>query len=194
MPSTEPLDAADVAALLAIARHAIIDVVGGAPAPALPDIPARCLARGASFVTLTQDDALRGCIGSLEARRALRDDVASNARAAARQDPRFPPLVTTELARTAVEVSVLGAAEPMTYADETDFYARLRPGLDGLIIMCGARRATFLPAVWRQLPEPRRFVAELRRKAGIEADVPFAALQVLRYSTQQGPRAPLLDG
>ncbi len=58
MPSTEPLDAADVAALLAIARHAIIDVVGGAPAPALPDIPARCLARGASFVTLTIEGEL----------------------------------------------------------------------------------------------------------------------------------------
>lgn len=194
MPSTEPLDDADFAALLVIARHAIIDEVGGAPAPALPDIPPRCLARGASFVTLTKDDALRGCIGSLEARRVLRDDVAANARAAARQDPRFPPLASTELARTAVEVSVLGPAEAMACVDEADFFARLRPGVDGLIIMCGAQRATFLPAVWRQLPDPQRFVAELRRKAGIETDMPFAALQVLRYTTLQGPRVPLLAG
>lgn len=194
MSCIESLDTDDFAALLAVARHAILRAVDGASAPALPGMPARCLAPGASFVTLTQDDVLRGCIGSLEARRPLRDDVAANALAAARQDPRFPPLARAELARTAVEISVLGAAEPMRFADEAEFHARLRPGVDGLTIVHGERRATFLPAVWRQLPEPRGFVAALRRKAGIDADLPVTALQISRYVTLQGPRAPLLAG
>ncbi|MGE3845403.1 MAG: AmmeMemoRadiSam system protein A [Gammaproteobacteria bacterium] len=194
MSCIESLDAEDFAALLGVARHAIVGATGGAPAPAPPDVPPRCLAPGASFVTLTRDDTLRGCIGSLEMRRALCDDVAVNALAAARQDPRFPPLAPVELAHTAVEISVLGPAEPLIYADEAAFYARLRPGVDGLIIVHGGRRATFLPAVWRQLPDPRRFVAALRRKAGIDADLPLTALHISRYVTLKGPSAPLLAG
>ncbi|MBX9608929.1 MAG: AmmeMemoRadiSam system protein A [Gammaproteobacteria bacterium] len=194
MSCVESLDAEDFAALLEVARHAIVRAVDGPSPSALPHMPPRCLAPGASFVTLTQDAALRGCIGSLEARRALRDDVAANALAAALQDPRFPPLARAELARTTVEISVLGAAEPMRFADEADFHARLRPGIDGLIIVYGERRATFLPAVWRQLPDPRAFVAALRRKAGIDVDLPLTALQISRYATLQGPRAPLRAG
>ena len=54
-------------------------------------------ARGACFVTLTQEGELRGCVGGLEARRSLLEDVTANARAAAFDDPRFPPLSVSEL-------------------------------------------------------------------------------------------------
>ncbi|HOI52892.1 MAG TPA: AmmeMemoRadiSam system protein A, partial [Azonexus sp.] len=105
-------------ALLRHARAAIAEALGE-PAPAAPDLAA-LHEPGATFVTLTQGGELRGCIGSLEAHRPLLDDVCANARAAALRDPRFPPLVASELARTRVEVSLLTPAEPLPVASEAD--------------------------------------------------------------------------
>ncbi len=131
-------------------------------------------APGASFVTLTSGrapgGALRGCIGSLEARRPLREDVKANAVAAALHDPRFAPLTARELDDTVVEVSVLSAPTVLPAADEAELLARLRPGVDGVVLSACGRRATFLPQVWEQLPDPADFLARLRRKAGLPAD------------------------
>ena len=131
-------------------------------------------APGASFVTLTSGrapgGALRGCIGSLEARRPLRADVEANAVAAALHDPRFAPLTARELDDTVVEVSVLSAPAALPAADEAELLARLRPGVDGVVLSACGRRATFLPQVWEQLPDPADFLARLRRKAGLPAD------------------------
>ena len=131
-------------------------------------------APGASFVTLTSGrapgGALRGCIGSLEARRPLREDVEANAVAAALHDPRFAPLTARELDDTVVEVSVLSVPAALPAADEAELLARLRPGVDGVVLSACGRRATFLPQVWEQLPDPADFLARLRRKAGLPAD------------------------
>jgi len=124
-------------------------------------------APGAAFVTLTQDGQLRGCIGSLMAHRPLRDDVTNNAQAAAFDDPRFMPLRTAEVAYTRIEVSVLSAPVPMPFTSRQDALARLRPGIDGVILSAGRRRATFLPQVWDELPEPEVFIAHLFHKAGL---------------------------
>lgn len=75
-------------------------------------------------------------------------DVAENALAAAFRDPRFPPLSQDELSQTRVEVSLLEPSVPLTFSDEDDALARLKPGVDGLILKHGSRRATFLPQVW----------------------------------------------
>ena len=131
-------------------------------------------APGASFVTLTSGrapgGALRGCIGSLGARRPLREDVEANAVAAALHDPRFAPLTARELDDTVVEVSVLSAPAALPVADEAELLAHLRPGVDGVVLSACGRRATFLPQVWEQLPDPADFLARLRRKAGLPAD------------------------
>ena len=139
----------------------------------------------ATFVTLTQNGQLRGCIGSLEAHRALAADVAENAFAAAFRDPRFAPLTKDELARTRVEVSLLEPAEPMQFVDETDAIARLRPGVDGLILTHGNRRATFLPQVWESLPDPRRFMTQLKLKAGLSADFWDESITLARYGVRK---------
>jgi uncharacterized protein len=154
--------------LLRLARGAIGERFG-ASAPAASGSPA-LRAPGASFVTLTQAGRLRGCIGSLEAWRPLADDVCANAVAAAFADPRFAPLAAEELPATRVEVSLLTPAEPIVFAGEDELLASLRPGVDGVILECGGRRATFLPQVWQQLPEPRQFLAQLKRKAGLAPD------------------------
>ena len=165
-----PADAGLV--LLPLARAAIARHLGP-DEPAAPDAP-WLDAPGACFVTLTSGrapgGALRGCIGSLEARRPLREDVEANAVAAACRDPRFPPLGRAELDDVVMEVSVLSAPTALPAADEAELLARLRPGVDGVVLSACGRRATFLPQVWEQLPDPADFLARLRRKAGLPAD------------------------
>ena len=169
------------AALLAIARSAIEEALGVRAADAPRGADGALGEPGATFVTLRKDGELRGCIGSLEPRRALADDVCANARAAAFGDPRFPPLTRDELAAIEVEVSLLGPSSPLACADEADLLAQLAPGIDGLVLEHPAGRATFLPQVWEVLPQPRDFLAALKRKAGLPADYWSPKLAFRRY-------------
>ncbi len=127
-------------------------------------------ARRATFVTLRRDGRLRGCVGSAQACRALIADIANNAHGAAFGDKRFAPVTADERPGLKISISLLGAAEPMHCRDRPDLMARLRPGIDGLILEDGEHRALFLPSVWESLPEPRRFVRRLLEKAGLPAD------------------------
>lgn len=167
-------------ALLTLARNAIARALD-APTARAPRHPALA-APGATFVTLRQREDLRGCIGSLEAHRLLRDDVEANARAAAFRDPRFPPLARVELDVTTVEVSLIGPSERLRARDEADALAVLRPEVDGVILEYGSHRATFLPQVWEQLPEPAEFLAALKRKAGLPAAFWHEDLLLARYT------------
>lgn len=176
---TEPLGEA----LLIIARNAIGEHFGCTPqmVPQLPELAEPA----ATFVTLTQEGRLRGCIGSLQAHRPLARDVAENAVAAAFEDRRFAPLGKEEWAHTRVEVSLLTPPEPFPVADERDAWARLRPGIDGLILNYGRRRATFLPQVWESLPDPRQFLAQLKLKAGLPADFWHEQVVLARYGVRK---------
>ena len=173
--------------LLTLARAAIGDRLG-VVARAAPSHVALA-ADGATFVTLRMGGELRGCIGTLEAHRALGADVRANAVAAAFRDPRFTPLTFGEFTATAIEVSVLGRSEPLPAVDERDALARLRPGVDGVILACGHRRATFLPQVWEQLPDPREFLAALKRKAGMPASFWSPEMRVSRYTVASWQQA-----
>ena len=170
--------------LLALARQAIAHHLGRAQAPVVPDDP-RLREKGATFITLTKDGDLRGCIGSLRRSRTLGDDVLANAVAAAMEDPRFPPLEAEELDAIAIEVSVLSEPEFLDFFGEEELLAQLRPGEDGLIIFSGCRSATFLPQVWEQLPEPQQFLAALKHKAGLSPHREVAGLMAARYQVQK---------
>ena len=137
---------------------------------------------GASFVTLTIDGGLRGCIGSLTAWRHLGADVRANAVSAAFHDPRFQPLSKPEFAKVAIEVSVLTQAEPMAFTSRDDLLRQLRPGVDGLILSALGRRGTFLPQVWEELPTPASFVDHLLRKAGLPSSYWGPDVRVERYT------------
>jgi AmmeMemoRadiSam system protein B/AmmeMemoRadiSam system protein A len=136
---------------------------------------------GATFVTLTRNGALRGCIGSLEAARPLGIDAAQNALGAAFRDPRFQPLTADEWPQCRVELSLLSAPKPIRFADEADLLEQIRPGEDGLILESERRRATFLPQVWESVPDKRVFPAELVKKAGLPADTRLARCKFSRY-------------
>lgn len=142
---------------------------------------------GASFVTLhTQTGALRGCIGSLIARRSLIDDVHANAIAAAFHDPRFPAVTPVELPNIVIEVSVLSHPEPLDYNGYEDLLEKLRPNVDGVVLRKGMHRATFLPQVWEQLPDPTTFLSHLCQKAGLSPNAWQAGdLEISTYQVEE---------
>ncbi len=187
--SSKPTDPAvyteNEAQLLALARasieHGLRD---GTPIGIdLAQYPAPLREKGASFVTLKHRGELRGCIGSLEPRQPLAEDVAGNAFNAAFRDPRFPPLGEHELRDIQLHISILTPVEPLPCAGEKDLLDKLRPGRDGLLIEDGHHRATFLPAVWESLPDPRLFLRYLKQKAGLPEDYWSDDIKVFRYET-----------
>jgi AmmeMemoRadiSam system protein A len=139
---------------------------------------------GASFVTLHIGDELRGCIGSLQAQRPLICDVAENAFSAAFRDPRFAPLTEAELETLSLDISVLSEAERMVFDSEQDLLKQIRPDVDGLILKDGNYRGTFLPSVWKSLPDAKQFLQHLKLKAGLPADHWSDTLEVWRYTTE----------
>lgn len=143
--------------------------------------PLRQLA--ATFVTLQKSGGLRGCIGALQPYQPLVSDVAEHAYAAAFSDPRFPPLCSEELDGIVISISVLGPPQAVEFADEEQLIAQLKPAVDGLILEEGRNRGTFLPSVWETLPQPRQFLQQLKRKAGLPADYWSDSLRVSRYTT-----------
>jgi AmmeMemoRadiSam system protein A len=168
--------------LVALAREAIAGALE-VPAPDPPGEGAAWLGeRGATFVTLTVDGALRGCIGSVEAYRPLGDDVRANAVAAALRDPRFPPLARHELDRIRIGVSLLSPLEPLPWIDEAEARRRLRRGVDWVVLEVGRRRATFLPQVLEQLPTPAAFLGALKRKADLPEDFWGPEVRLYRYT------------
>lgn len=153
---------ADGQRLARLAREAITEALRGRPLhqpEGLPGVP------GASFVTLTLEGALRGCMGSVLPQPSLEAGVMDHARAAAFHDSRFDPLTRADLPRLTVEVSVLSPLRPLAVADEADLRRHLRPGVDGLLLELDGRQATFLPQVWEDLPDPTAFLTALKRKA-----------------------------
>ncbi len=128
--------------------------------------------KGASFVTLHRKDngQLRGCIGVLEAFQILVKDVQAHAIAAALEDYRFPRVSYQEVQNLTIEVSRLSAPSKLNYANPKDLPGLLKPGVDGVIIRNGFQKATFLPQVWNQLPDPEDFLEHLCHKMGVACD------------------------
>jgi AmmeMemoRadiSam system protein A len=161
---------------VALARQTLSGHFGQAVDPAeAQDLKARLddpalTALGATFVTLTIDGRLRGCIGSLSATAPIVTSVRDNTLNAALRDPRFAPLSLPELAQVHIEVSVLSEPAALAYTDADDLLSKLRPGIDGVIVKKGAAGATFLPQVWQQLPRPEAFLDHLCMKAGLAPD------------------------
>lgn len=138
----------------------------------------------ATFVTLTRDGQLRGCVGKPKACRPLVVDVAENAFAAAFDDCRFSPLTEPELERLDIEISLLSSAQPLIFTSEADLLRQLRPGKDGLILEDGSHRGLFLPSVWQSLPRAQDFLAQLKVKAELAGDYWSPTLGVERFTTE----------
>jgi uncharacterized protein len=158
--------------LVRLARQAIESAVREMPLPAIDRkaLPGSLNQPGATFVTLTEFEELRGCVGALEAYQPLVDDVREHAVAAALQDFRFPPVRPEELAHIKIEISRLTQPAEIEYDSAQDLLTHIRPHVDGVTLIDGRRRATFLPQVWEKLPNPVDFLGHLCEKMGTPPD------------------------
>ena len=154
--------------LLWVARHALESEIRGEDQLPIDanNLTEKLELNGASFVTLTINGQLRGCIGSIDAYQPLVEDVREHAISAATQDYRFPRVKPEELSAILIEISYLTPQMPLNYEDGDDLIEKLQPGRDGVVISDGFRRATFLPQVWEKLPDPKVFLSHLCSKMG----------------------------
>ncbi|MBD3809786.1 MAG: AmmeMemoRadiSam system protein A [Sulfuricurvum sp.] len=140
---------------------------------------------GATFVTLTENNRLRGCIGSLVAHRSLIDDLISNARSAAFRDPRFEPLAPEEMDQIRVEVSLLTPPQKVEYTNIDELRTLIRPHVDGVILRFGNHQATFLPQVWEDLDDFDEFFVHLGLKAGLGSDPLSYEPEIYTYQVEK---------
>ncbi len=150
----------------------------------LRDYSAELAQQRATFVTLDKNKQLRGCIGMLEAVLPLAEDISENAFSAAFKDPRFPPLEKSELKELDIHLSILSPSKQIEFSSEDDLISQIRPHIDGLILVTGSRKGTFLPSVWQSLPAPDQFLQHLKQKAGLAKNYWSDQIKVYRYTTE----------
>lgn len=150
-----------------LARDSIAEYLKTGKLPKPPaDIPEELKERAGVFVSLHEFGALRGCIGTiLPVRNSAAEEIIHNAKAAASEDPRFPPVNPYELDDLDISVDVLSAPEPISSEGDLD------PKIYGVIVERGFRRGLLLPDL-PGITDPREQVEIARRKAGIGTDEP----------------------
>jgi len=144
---------------------------------------------GAVFVTLKENNNLRGCIGSIVAHTTLLEDVIHNAKAAAFNDPRFSPLSQSELKKIKLEVSLLTPPQKVNYADTQDLKKKITVGKDGVILKQNSYQATFLPQVWEELTDFEFFFAQLCQKAGLAPNCLSSHPEIYIYQVEKAQEA-----
>lgn len=151
--------------------------------PSREDYPDVLFNKGAAFVTLTKDGQLRGCIGSLLPNKAIALDLANNTFAAANEDTRFEPLNPDELAKIKFSISLMSGYERIRFDTEEDLLNQVIPGTDGLVLRDGDRQGLLLPSVWKQLPNKKEFLNNLKIKAGLSPSYWSPKVKVYRFRT-----------
>ncbi len=146
----------------------------------------------ATFVTLSINDELRGCIGSLIPNDRLIDDIICNAKAAAFEDPRFPPISTSEYLHAVIEVSILTSPVEIAYETVNELKSKIRVGVDGVILNNNENSATFLPQVWNELTTFDTFFSALCNKASLEANCLSQHPNIFTYQVDSAKDSPIL--
>lgn len=165
-------------ALLRIAREAVVAEIAARPIQFATAMPAVSHNASGVFVTLKRRGELRGCIGTLQCRAGLAEEVARAARESATQDPRFPRVSADEVPDLSVEISVLGPLEPIA----PDVGDAIVIGKHGLVVEQGLRRGLLLPQVateWGWTTE--QFLRQTCRKAGLPDDAWQRGAHVYRF-------------
>jgi len=143
------------------------------------------------FVTLTEDGALRGCIGTIMPVSPLVNAVAENAVSAAFGDPRFEPVEESEFPAIRIEISLLSVPVQLPPLSVSSLIAKLAVEQPGVILQFGGHQATFLPQVWEQLQDASGFLDALCHKAGLSSDcMSQRGLKVLTYTVEAFSEEP----
>lgn len=191
-PTGERLPSSHADLLLDIAEQAIVDGLGNRrpTVPTLDELPGELRRPVGVFVTLNVDGRLNGCIGSIETDEAVGVSVARHAWSAAFDDPRLPALRWVDYDHLDIEISLLSPLAPIDASSREALLDELEPGVDGLLIVAGSRRAVFLPSVWEQLPSAETFLMHLLRKAGLDPATWPDGLRAFSFTAQEfGRRA-----
>ena len=169
MPEAEHSDAVKLA--LESIRHYLED---GHPLPVPDGLPDWLTSqRAGCFVTLYQNDQLRGCIGTISpTRRSLAEEIVMNAISAATRDPRFNALSLDELRRITCSVDVLNEPEDIEGPEQLD------PARYGVIVSRGHRRGLLLPML-EGVDSVADQLAIARQKAGIGPTEPVTLQRFL---------------
>jgi AmmeMemoRadiSam system protein A len=172
--------------LLRLARKVITETVGQIYEGSPPDLSSDAFkVKSATFVTLEKKGVLRGCIGTLVSSDTIETNIAENAVSAALHDYRFRPVTPDELSEIKIEISILTPPKSLEFKNESDLLAKIRPGIDGVILSRGRFRATFLPQVWDQLQTRELFLSHLCLKAGLpEDDWQRPGIEIQLYQVQ----------
>ena len=165
-----------------LARRAIC---GNGAIRGLEKIPPALIRAGACFVTLHKAGDLRGCCGTILARRPLIQDISANALRAAYQDPRSIPLEQGEWKEVSLSVTLLSPLQPMSFTSEAELLSKVQPFEDGLLIEDAGWHAVFLPAVWEMLPDKQEFLERLKEKAGVPRRYWSSNYRVSRFYARQ---------
>lgn len=170
--TTNKMKKSDRQRLLQIARRAIEKYLqkGEVLKMEKDDLPLSFQEKNGVFVTLWENQELRGCIGSLESDKPVYENVIDNSLASALFDSRFTPLKAEEMNEVKIEISILSPLRQMRrFEHARDLLNYLQKHQSGLLIKKGGRQATFLPQVWEELPAPASFLSRLCEKAGLDA-------------------------
>jgi len=175
--------------LLEIARRSLEESVHGRRLPSFHLDSRTLTSPGAAFVTLKKGGELRGCIGMMEPIEPLYVAVARMARAAALEDPRFPPVAKVELPDIRLDISVLTPLERVLSAEEIEV------GKHGLRIERGGLCGVLLPQVAREYNWDRvQFLRQTCRKAGLPEDAWEKGAQVFKFSAEVFGEEPEAGG
>ena len=173
-PAPQNLEANERKFLLDLARETLTNVAANpdssGPEVNVKDVSPKLLETKGCFVTLTENGALRGCIGHILPQEALYQAIMDNARNAATRDSRFQPVRPDEVSKIKIEISVLTEPQPLRFSSPEDLINQLKPGEDGVVLRIGLYGATFLPQVWAQIPDKVEFLNHLAQKAGCAPD------------------------
>ncbi len=131
------------------------------------------------FVTLHKKGALRGCLGNFTPDLPLYKMVPQMAISSATQDPRFPPVMQSELKDIDIEISVLS---PLRKIKDV---SKIEVGKHGIYIIKGYFRGTLLPQVATEYGWDREtFLENSCLKAGLPKDAWKEGADIYIYSAQ----------
>ena len=180
----EDLVRANQEALLRVAAQSIVTGFERGRALRLREsrYPEELREKGATFVNIYYNGALRGSAGSNEPTRSILEDIAENAYAACFSDFRFVPLNEKEIKNAEISISFLTPPTPIRYDSEEDLLSQITPQSDGLILKERSNRALFLPQIWETFSSPEEFLIHLKQKAGLPADYWSPTIKIYRFN------------
>lgn len=122
------------------------------------------------FISLWENETLRGCVGCLEGIKPIFEMVIENSLASALFDSRFLPVKKEELNKIKIEISIIEPLKKIGFSNNEGLIKHLKKNQPGILIKKGAHQATFLPQVWEDLKTPEEFLSHLCSKAGMKED------------------------